>query len=59
MVVIIFLGFFLFYQIILSTQVKPSAIVSNQHGIQELPHELPNDLKKLGNVKKIPNFIKL
>ena len=34
----------MFYQIFLSPQVKRSAIISNKHGIYELPHELPNDL---------------
>ena len=32
-------------------QVKRSMIISNKHGILELPHELPNDLRLriLGN----------
>ena len=33
----------MFYQIFLSTQVKQSVIISNKHGIYELPHKLPND----------------
>ena len=44
----------------LSSQVKRSVIISNKHGIYELPHELPNELrlrifhlKKLGNIRKI------
>ena len=43
----------MFYQIFFSPQVKRSGIISNKHGITELPHELPNDLrlKKLGNLK--------
>ena len=56
--VIIFWDFLMFYQIFLSPQVKRIVIISNKHGIYELPHELPNDLslKKSGNIKKIPNF---
>ena len=34
----------MFCQIFLSPQVKRSAIISNKHGIYELPHELPNDV---------------
>ena len=45
----------MFSQIFISIQVKPSAIISNNHGIYELPHELPNDLRLsiFGKVKKI------
>ena len=41
----------MFYQIFLLPQVKRSAIISYKHGIQELPHELPNNfrLRKLEN----------
>ena len=35
----------MFYQIFLSPQVKRWAIVTYKHGIHELPHELPNDLR--------------
>ena len=35
----------MFYQIFLSPQVKRWAIVTYKHGIYELPHELPNDLR--------------
>ena len=35
----------MFYQIFLSSQVKRCAIVSNKHGIYELPHDLQNDLR--------------
>ena len=37
---------------------KRIVIISNKHGIYELPHELPNDLRFriLGNIKKIPNL---
>ena len=31
--------------ILLSPQVKQSIITSNKHGICELPHELPNNLR--------------
>ena len=42
--VIIFSGFLMFYQIFLSPQMKPIVIINNKHDIYELPHELPNDL---------------
>ena len=37
--------------IFLSPQEKQSVIISNKHGIYELPHKLPNDLRVriLGN----------
>ena len=35
----------MFYQILLPPQVKRCAIISYQHGIYELPHDLPNDLR--------------
>ena len=44
-VFIIFLDFLMFHQIFLSPQVKRSAIISNKHGINELPHELLNDFR--------------
>ena len=39
------------YQNFFSPQVKQSMIINNKHGIYELPHELPNDLRLriLGN----------
>ena len=40
-----FSGFLLFYQIFLSPQVKQWATITYKHGIYELPHELPNDLR--------------
>ena len=43
----------MFDKIFVSPQVKRIVIISNKHGIYELPHELPNDLRKLGNIKKI------
>ena len=41
----------MFYEIFLSPQVKRIVIISNKHGIYELPHELPDDLRLriLGN----------
>ena len=39
----------MFYQNFLSPQVKRCVIITYKHGIYELPHELPNDLRKLGN----------
>ena len=53
---IIFSDFLILYQIFFSPQVKWSMIISNKHGIYELPHVLPNDLMdlmKLGKVRKI------
>ena len=46
-----FSDFLLLYQISFSTQVKRSLIISKKHGIYELPHELPNELRLniLGN----------
>ena len=34
----------MFYQTFLSPKVKQIVIISNKHGIYELPHEMPNDL---------------
>ena len=45
MIFIIFSEFMLFYQISLSQKVKQSAVVSNKHGLLELPHNLPKDLR--------------
>ena len=42
---IIFRDFLIFYQVFFSPQVKQSVIISNKHGIYELPHELTNDLR--------------
>ena len=39
---IIFWDFLILYQIFFSQQVERSVIISNKHGIYELPHELPN-----------------
>ena len=46
--------FLMFYQIFLSRQVKQSPIISNNQGVNELPHEFPNDLRLtiLGNKEK-------
>ena len=48
---IIFWEFLLLYQIFFSPQVQRSVIISNKHGICELPDELPKDLRLriLGN----------
>ena len=50
---IIFWDFSMFFQIFLSPQVKRWAIITYKHGIYELPHELPNDFRKLGNIRKV------
>ena len=49
----------MFCQPFLSPQVKRCAIITYEHGIYELPHELPNDLRlykimKLGNIRRVP-----
>ena len=54
----------MFYQFFHSPQENRSAIVSNKHGICEMPHELPKDLRLriLGNLKRLgksQNFIEL
>ena len=54
----------MFYQLFLSPQVKQWAIITDKHGIYELPHELPNDLKlyeirKLGNIRKVSKLNKM
>ena len=36
----------MFYQFFLSQQVKRCAIVTYKHGVYELIHELPNELKQ-------------
>ena len=48
--VIIFSDFLMFDQIFVSPQMRRSVIISNKHGIYEIPHEL-NDLRLriLGN----------
>ena len=47
----------MFELMFLSPQVKRSVIISNIHGIYELPHTLRKDLRlelrKLGNIMKI------
>ena len=35
----------IFYWIFFSSQVNQSVIISNQHGIYVLPHELPKNLR--------------
>ena len=42
---IIFEDFLTLYQNLFSPQGKRSVIISYKHGVYELPHELPNDLK--------------
>ena len=51
MAIIISWEHLMFDQIFLSPQVKQSVIINNKHGISELLHKLPNDLKLmiLGN----------
>ena len=42
---ILFWDLSMFYQIFFSPQVKRSVIISNKHGIIDLPCKLPNDLR--------------
>ena len=42
---IIFSNFLVLYQFFHSPQVKRSVIIRNKHGICELIHEVPNDLR--------------
>ena len=42
---ILFWDCLILYQIFFSPQVKRSVNITNKHGIQELPHEFPNDLR--------------
>ena len=42
---VIILSYFLMFYQLFSPQVKRRVIISNKHGIYELPHELPNDLR--------------
>ena len=48
---IIFSDFLIFYEIFLSPQVKPCAIITSKHAIYEFPHEWRKDLRLriLGN----------
>ena len=48
--VIIFWDFLMFYQIFFSPQMKGIVIIINKHGINEFPHELPNDLRLRNNL---------
>ena len=43
--VIIFWDFLMLDQFFLSPQVRRSVIIINKHGMYELPHEFPNDLR--------------
>ena len=42
----------MFNQIFLSPQVKWSVIISNKHGIYELPHELPTAFSTMGGPER-------
>ena len=45
----------MFYQVVLSPQVKRCAIITYKHGIDEVPQVLPNNLRfrKLENIRKV------
>ena len=40
---IMFLDFLMFYQILLSPQVKQCAVITYKHGTNDLPHEFQTD----------------
>ena len=42
--IIIFSDFLMFYQIFVKPQLKQIMIISNKHGLYELPHQFQNDL---------------
>ena len=50
-IVIIFLDFLILYKIFFSPQMIQSVVISDKHGIYELPRELQNNLRPriLGN----------
>ena len=50
---IVFWDILMVEQTFLSPQVKRSVIISNKHGIYQLAHELPNDLRLMGSIRKI------
>ena len=61
---IIFGDFLILYQIFFSRRVKRNVIISKKYRINEVPHELPNDLRPriLGNynrLEKSQNFIEI
>ena len=49
----------MFYQFFLSQQEKQCMIITFKHGIYELPHDMPNNLKKLGNITKFLELHKI
>ena len=58
---LIFRDFLMFYEVFFSPQVKQSVIITNKHGISELPHELANNLRhrilgKYEKTRKSQNF---
>ena len=46
-------------KILLSPQWKRLAIITYKHGIYELPHDLPKDLIKTSDVRKLGNIRKM
>lgn len=49
--IILFWDTLIFYEVILSPQLKRSVIISNKHNIYELPHELPSSSQNLNTSK--------
>ena len=49
----------MFYQFFLSPQVNRFAIITYKHGMYELPHELPDDLRFsiLGNSEILGKYL--
>ena len=54
---VIFWDFSMFYQIFLSPQVKRCVIIIYKHGIYELSHEFPNDLRNISKLSKLHRMI--
>ena len=50
-------------QIFVSPKLKQTVIISNKHGMCELPNDLPNDVRRkiliLGNIRKISKLHKI
>ena len=50
-IIIVFRDFLMFYQILISPQVKRCVIITHKHGIYELPNHLI--LRILENIRKV------
>ena len=52
-----FVGFFTLQRNLSSPQIKRKHIIITKKWMHELPYEMSNDVKKLGNFKKIPEML--